>query len=358
MPRPRQTRPRDTVPEPEVRSGNRVSHLRADRARLGGERPAELPIDPAWLPGVVVRAYGKFFDVRLRNEARTLLSTTPGKLRRERRRTDLVAVGDRVWVSDVGEGEGQIEAIAPRERVLARLARNTIDTEQVILANPDQVLFVFSVREPEPHRRMLDRFLIMAESQSLPAIIGVNKIDLDIPGVDGGPSLAERFFADYQAIYPVRYLSAVLANGLDELRCDLAGKITVVAGPSGVGKSSLLNTLDPEGRRVVGEISSATGKGRHTTTATQLYKIAGDAETYVADTPGIRSIMFHGVPPELLPECFPEFRPYLGECHYPDCTHTHEPECAVRAAVDLGAVSRERYESYVSLRRGEVVEIP
>ncbi len=313
-------------------------------------------IDPSWLPGVVIRAYGKFFDVRLRDESRVLLSTTPGKLRRERRRTDLVAVGDRVWVTDVGEGEGQIEAITPRDRVLARLARNTEDVEQVILANPDQVLFVFSVREPEPHRRMLDRFLIMAESQGLPAIIGVNKIDLDIPGEDGGPSLAERFFADYRAIYPVRFLSAVLANGLDELRADLAGKITVVAGPSGVGKSSLLNVLDPDARRIVGEISAATGKGRHTTTATQLYAIAPGPETYVADTPGIRSIMFHGVPPEDLPGYFPEFRPYLGECYYPDCTHTHEPDCAVRAAVDEGVVSRERYESYESLRRGEVDE--
>lgn len=345
------------APRSGPRSAAAVAAAAAAENDTGGSSAIQPQIDASWLPGVVVRAYGKFFNVRLRDEPRTLLSTTPGKLRRERRRTDLVAVGDRVWITDVGEGEGQIEAIAPRERVLARLARNTSDTEQVILANPDQVLFVFSVREPEPHRRMLDRFLIMAESQGLPAIIGVNKIDLDVPGDDGGPSLAQRFFADYAPIYPVRYLSAVLVNGLDELRRDLAGKITVVAGPSGVGKSSLLNALDPEGRRVVGEISAATGKGRHTTTATQLYKLSEDPETYVADTPGIRSIMFHGVPPELLPECFPEFRPYLGECYYPDCTHTHEPGCAVRAAVEAGSVSRERYESYVSLRRGEGEEV-
>ena len=126
-----------------------------------------------------------------------------------------------------------------------------------------------------------------------------------------------------------------------------------MAGPSGVGKSSLLNALDPEGRRVVGDISSATGKGRHTTTATQLYRIAEDPPTFVADTPGIRSIMFHGVPPEELPRCFPEFRPYLGECFYPDCTHVHEPDCAVREAVDGGAIPIQRYESYVSLRAGE-----
>lgn len=313
--------------------------------------------DPSWLPGVVVRAYGKFFDVSLRDEVRVLLCTTPGKLRRERRRTDLVAVGDRVLVTDVGEGEGQIEEIMPRDRVLARLARNTNDIEQIILANPDQVLFVFAVREPEPHRRMLDRFLIMAESQNLPAIIGINKIDLDIPGQDGSPSLAGQFIEDYRQIYPVIFLSAKQANGLDELRNALTGKITVVAGPSGVGKSSLLNALDPEGRRVVAEISAATGKGRHTTTATQLYRIAEDPPTFVADTPGIRSIMFHGVPPEDLPRCFPEFRPFLGECFYPDCTHVHEPDCAVREAVGAGTIPTRRYESYVSLRAGETDEM-
>jgi ribosome biogenesis GTPase len=334
----------------DARAKDQIRFPQADNDQAGQAQARER--DPSWLPGVVVRAYGKFFDVSLRDEPRVLLCTTPGKLRRERRRTDLVAVGDRVLVTDVGEGEGQIEEILPRDRVLARLARNTNDVEQIILANPDQVLFIFAVREPEPHRRMLDRFLIMAESQNLPAIIGLNKIDLDVPGQDGAPSLAERFVEDYHPIYPVIFLSAKLANGLDDLRNVLIGKITGVAGPSGVGKSSLLNVLDPDGRRVVAEISAATGKGRHTTTATQLYRISDDPPTFVADTPGIRSIMFHGVPPEELPRCFPEFRPYLGECFYPDCTHVHEPDCAVREAVDAGTISTRRYESYVALRAG------
>lgn len=304
------------------------------------------------MPGVVTRAYGKFFDVELENEPRTLLSTVKGSVRRERRRTDLVAPGDRVWVTDVGEGEGSIEAVEPRVRALARLARHTQDVEQVILANPDRVMFMFAVLEPEPHRRLLDRFLVLAESRELPAGIIVNKIDLALPNTSkDGRSLAREIFADYEAIYDVHYVSVATGEGLGELRTALEGMVTAVAGPSGVGKSSLLNKLDPEGNRVIGEISEATGKGRHTTTATILRRIG--PETFVADTPGIRALAVHGVEPEEFDYCFSEFRPFLGQCAYVDCTHDHEPGCAVIEAIEQGKISRERYESYRSLRRGD-----
>jgi ribosome biogenesis GTPase len=158
-------------------------------------------------------------------------------------------------------------------------------------------------------------------------------------------------FGDYEPVYDVRYLSVASGRGLEELRDDLAGKVTAVAGPSGVGKSSLLNALHPEGNRAVAAISDATGKGRHTTIATQLYRIAPD--TYVADTPGIRALALHGVAPEILDRCYPEFRPYLDDCFYPDCTHLHEPGCAVLEAVDEGQIPPARYESYAALRRGD-----
>jgi len=303
------------------------------------------------MPGIVTRAYGKFFAVQLRDEPRVLLSTVKGSVRRERLRTDLVAVGDRVWVTDVGEGEGQIEAVAPRRSVLARLARRTKDVEQVILANPDQALFLFAVRHPEPHPRMLDRFLVLAESRGLPAIVGVNKVDRDEGEPGEALTTAKLLFADYEAVYPVVYLSVKTGQGLDELRELLEGKVTVVAGPSGAGKSSLLNRLDPDHERTIGSISTATGKGRHTTTAAELYRIS--TETYVADTPGIRALALHGVQPELLDRYFPEFEPFLGMCFYPDCTHDHEPGCAVLEAVERGSISTARYESYVSLRRGD-----
>jgi ribosome biogenesis GTPase len=246
------------------------------------------------LPGVVVRAYGKFFTIQLA-DGRELLSTIKGVLKRQRRGTDLVAVGDRVSVRDVGEGEGRIESIAPRTRTLSRLARHTNDVEQIILANPDQALFLFAVRDPEPHLRLLDRFLVMAESRDLPALIGVNKMDLDVATADGKASLAGSCFGRYEEIYPVFYLSAKTGQGIDELRKALNEKITAVAGPSGVGKSSLLNVLDPARDRAVGAISAATGKGRHTTTATVLHRIPGEAQTFVADTPGIRALSLQGV---------------------------------------------------------------
>jgi ribosome biogenesis GTPase / thiamine phosphate phosphatase len=303
----------------------------------------------------VVRAYGKFFETEL-EDGRVLLSTVRGSVRRERRRTDLVAVGDRVWVTDVGEDEGQIELVEPRRSVLARLARHTQDVEQVILANPDQALFLFAVRDPEPHPRMLDRFLVLAESRDLPAAIGVNKMDLDGPAPDGSPSIAKALFGVYEAVYPVFYLCAKTGLGLDDLRAYLAGRITAVTGPSGVGKSSLLNALDPEGRRDVGIISDATGKGRHTTIATVLRRIPGEDHTYVADTPGIRALSMLGIASEDLDQCFPELRPWLGECFYGDCTHLHEPDCAVLAALERGEIPRERYESYAALRRGDTTE--
>ncbi len=306
------------------------------------------------MPGVVIRAYGKFFEVRLRDEPRVILSTLKGTLKRERRRTDLVAVGDRVSVVDVGEGEGQIESVQPRVRSLKRRARQTDDVEQIILANPDQALFLFSIARPAPHRRMLDRFLVLAESQGLPALIGINKIDLEAESAaDTAGSTARAVFDDYVGIYDVHFLSVRSGLGLDRLQGALAGKVTVVAGPSGAGKSSLLNVLDGSEHRLVGTISDATGKGRHTTTSSRLYDLGGDPPTFVADTPGIRALALHGVEPAELDDFFPEFRPFLGLCYYPDCSHLHEPGCGIRDAVTRRDIPAARYESYAAMRRGD-----
>lgn len=327
-----------------MRRGSRGQRWIDESGSNAGSEPGAPP--EGTLRGIVIRAYGKYFDAQIQGDDRVLLCTVRGAVRRFRRGTDLVAVGDYVWVRPTDDGEGQIEFVEPRVRSLARLARNTNDVEQVILANPDQALFVFAWKEPEPHTRMLDRFLVLAESRGLPSIIGMNKVDLDLVGHPG----IDAFIADYLPIYPVLTFSATEGIELEAVRQVMEGKVTVVAGPSGVGKSSLLNALHPEGDRQIGEISDATGKGRHTTTSTVLYEIAPG--TYVADTPGIRALALQGVDPEELPDCFPEFRPYLGSCFYADCTHIHEPGCAVLAARDRGDISQNRWDSYHSLRSG------
>lgn len=309
-------------------------------------RPAEVPENAE--RGVVVQAFGKFFAVEL-EDGRKLLSTMRGGLKRERRQTDIVAVGDWVWVSDVGDEEGRIHYVEPRVRALSRLARHTDDTEQIILANPDQALFLFSVREPDPHPRLLDRFLIMAESRGLPAIVAINKIDLDSNN-EVGVSRFDELFGPYMSMYPVLPISVRMGEGLEALREILAGKITAVAGPSGVGKTSLLNVLDPDRSRLVGEVSQATGKGRHTTTSTVLYRVPAQRPTFVADTPGIRALSLQGIDLDDLDTFFPEMRPFLDQCRFPNCRHLGEAGCAIGQALTEGFISTERYESYAALR--------
>jgi ribosome biogenesis GTPase / thiamine phosphate phosphatase len=297
-----------------------------------------------WPPNLVVRGYGKFYDVL--TPKGQILCTVRGNVKRERRKTDPIAVGDRVEVTFLDNDEGIIEAVAPRRKTLSRQARGRTDVENVILANPDQLIAVFAVAEPEPHPRMLDRFLLIAERAEIESIICVNKVDLDPTG-----KLRRIFDRYHDAGYPVIYCSSRTDEGIDELRKHLRGKISVLAGPSGVGKSSLLNRVDPSQNIRVSEISDATGKGRHTTTATTIIPLSDD--TYIADTPGIRQLGLYGVDYDRLDEYFPEFRPWLGECQYRDCTHIDEPGCAVLEALENGRINPERYETYRKLRQPE-----
>ncbi len=309
---------------------------------------------PDTIRGLVIRAHGLWYEVLLMAEGaedRVVLATIRGQLKRLHRRTDIVAVGDYVYITLLPEAEAVIEFVEPRTRSLIRTARNTRDTDQIILANPDQVLFVFALHDPEPHLRMLDRFLILAELQHLPVQLAISKLDLG----DGDPAnAAATIFRDYERIYPVSYMSARTGEGVSALLSRLEGKMTVVAGPSGVGKSSLLNILDPNNMRDVGEISTATGKGRHTTVGSRLHRIG--KETFVADTPGMRALAMHAVAPDRLPECYREFLPYLGDCFYQDCSHIQEPGCALRAALEREEIPLARYESYVALRTGEEMD--
>jgi ribosome biogenesis GTPase len=311
------------------------------------------------LTGLITKSQSGFFTVH--TPAGDIVCRLRGRLKQRRQQTDLAAVGDRVTITRLPDGTGMIEAVAPRERVLSRRAaggggragrgaRGGADdeaaTEQVIVANPDQVMLVFACAEPAPRLRMLYRFLVAAEASHVPARICANKADLVSPEAAGA------LFGDYARIgYPVFYTSAVTGQGLAVLRAALRGKITVLSGPSGVGKSSLLNALQPGLGLRARAVSQATTKGRHTTVHSEL--LALDEGGYVADTPGLRSLGLWDIEPEELDGYFVEIKPYVELCVFSDCTHTHEPGCAVRAAVEAGSVAPSRYDSYLRLRSGE-----
>lgn len=297
-------------------------------------------------PGLIIRSQSGFFTVQTQNGL--LTCGLRGRLKQEPRNGDLAAVGDHVQVTRQPNGKGSIESIEPRNSTLSRLdPRPQGIYQQILLANPDQTVFVFSCADPSPHMRMLDRFLIIAEKQGLPAIIVANKLDLT------GMEQAVALFGFYPGLgYPVHYTSAKTGLGVNELRQDLVGKISALAGPSGVGKSSLLNTIQPGLGLAVSDISQAIHKGRHTTAVRELFPLEDGG--WVADTPGLRSLAFWDIEPEELDAYFPELAPLVTHCQFSNCTHSSEPGCAVRLAVEMGSVRPERYDSYTRLRAGEV----
>ncbi len=297
------------------------------------------------LPGLITRAQSGFFTVQ--TERGPVVCQLRGRLKRQPLDADLAAVGDRVCIRLLPEGTGVIEEIEPRQRTLSRRdPRPRGFFEQVIVANPDQAVFVFASADPEPRLRMLDRFLVAAERQELPAIICANKVDLV------GRRRARATFGLYEQLgHAVLYTSAKTGQGVPALRKALAGKLSVLAGPSGAGKSSLLNAVQPGLGLRTREVRRQTRKGRHTTVVRELIPLEGGG--YVADTPGLKALGLWDVLPEELDACFPEMRPWMGKCEFNDCTHIHEPGCAVMRAVERGKVDPARYESYVSLWLGE-----
>ena len=257
-----------------------------------------------------------------------------------------LAVGDEVVVErDARDEAWAITEILPRRSALARRAPGGGYGERIVAANVDQVVVVFAAAKPEPHPRMLDRFLVIAEANALAARVVVNKVDLV------GDETARQRFAPYErAGYPVHYTSTKQQHGLDAMREALGSRVSVFTGPSGVGKSSLLNAIFTGLTLRVGEISESVNKGRHTTVGALMIPLPSGAGGYVVDTPGLREVGMWALPPEHLDACFPEMRSHIGHCRFADCTHIVEPDCAVRAAVARGDVSPERFESYTILR--------
>jgi ribosome biogenesis GTPase len=269
-----------------------------------------------------------------------------GSLRRDTVRSAAesmkLAVGDDVLLEQSTRGtEWAIAEILPRRSALARRAPGGGQGERIVAANVDQVVIMFAVAKPEPHLRMLDRFLVIAEGNDLRARIIVNKVDL----VDLDEA-RRRFHVYEEAGYPVHYTSVKAGLGLADVRACFTNCRSVIAGPSGVGKSSLLNAIFPGAGLRVGAISESVNKGRHTTVGALMLPLPEGASGFVIDTPGLREVGLWALPPDHLDRCFPEIRALSAECRYADCRHVAEPECAVRAGVKAGTMSEARYDSY------------
>ena len=263
--------------------------------------------------------------------------TLRGRLKQE---DEQVITGDHVLLEPLPDGSCRIGGLLPRASKISR--RAVAGTrEQTIVANVDQLAAVTAIDRPRPDFRLLDRFLVLAELNELTAFIVLNKMDLaPTSGADG--------FESYLAAgYDVLPTSAKRGDGVDTLRRRLGGKATVFAGPSGVGKTSLLNLLLPDHELKVREVSRKLGRGRHTTVGSTFFKLPEGG--YVVDTPGLQHLALWETRPDELAGAFPEFRPAIGQCRFSDCRHVKEPDCAVRMLLASGGASEQRYASFVSL---------
>ncbi len=267
---------------------------------------------------------------------------------REIEHVDPVAIGDSVIFTDAGDGSGMITEILPRRNKLSRPATTPGQRvfEQVIVSNADQVVPVFAAASPTPKWHLLDRYLVSAEASELPSLICITKVDLfnDRREID-------EVVDSYQKIgYRVLCVSSVTRDGLEEIKQALQGKISVMVGKSGVGKTSLLNAIQPGLGLIVKEVSRGEqGKGMHTTTHLEMFPLDGGGA--IVDTPGIREFGLWDADSDSLDQLFPEMRSFIGKCKFGlDCSHDEEPGCAVRKAVVDGKISPYRYQSYIKLR--------
>ena len=282
------------------------------------------------MQGKIVKGIGGFYYVNT-GEGEIYECRARGIFRKEGKKP-LVGDNVKIEVLDGQEKTGNLVEILPRKNRLIRPA----------VANVDQALVLFAAADPKPNLNLLDRFLILMEQQQVPVTICFNKADL----LEGGE--LDLLKQGYEAgDYPVHILSVRQQQGMEEIRSLLTGKTTVMAGPSGVGKSSLLNEVKPDARMETGEVSQKIKRGRHTTRHSEFFQIGPDS--YLMDTPGFSSIYLEDIDPGELQAYFPEFRPLAGQCRFTGCAHVGERDCGVKTALEEGKISRTRYENYVLL---------
>lgn len=314
-----------------------------------------------YLDGLVVKQQSGFFWVEVA-DGQVYMCRLRGRLMEEAQSSDIASIGDRVQITVVENDEsgdkGVIESVEERHSALSRSARTVgnrgagdAEREQVIVANADAIFLVFAASHPAPKTQLLDRLLVASEISDVEEIvIVVNKIDLEAPAV-----LDEIFQPYVKMGYTVLYTSAKEGVGIAQLREMLRGKISALTGPSGVGKTSLLNQLQPDLGRQVKQVSNYHQEGVHTTRDSILIKLDPDlygANTYLADTPGMRNINIYDVEPEELDGYFRDLAPYVERCQFRNCRHLKTDRgCAVREATQNGEIAVARYQSFVKLRR-------
>lgn len=295
--------------------------------------------------GLVVRSTAGFVDVLI--DGQVVQCRMRGRLKNTPRTTDICVIGDRVKVESPNLQARVVVEVLPRKtRFSRRQPGRGPEREDVLVANLDQLLVTFCYGRPPLKRRLLDRFLVIAEHQGVHPIIVMNKADLREPE-------EADWQKTYEALgYPVLTVSAETGQGVELLIESLEDKISAFVGPSGVGKSSLINRVLPTLDLNTANVSDHHGKGRHTTRVASLYALPTGG--FLADTPGIRELGTWALPVAHLDRCFPDLDRYRDDCAFRSCSHTHEPQCAVIEAVNAGEIDRERYESYVRLRDEEL----
>ena len=305
--------------------------------------------------GLIVKEQSGFYWVAA-DDGETYMCQLRGRLKEDAKTSDIAAIGDRADITlRYEEGTdalmGTIERLEPRTSALSRAVRTTgkrgvgqAEREQVLIANADRALFVFAAAQPSPDLDMLDRLLAAGEKSDIPQLVIVlNKLDLGCP-----PGL-DALLAGYERLgYRLLRASALCGEGIDELRGLLSGGISVFTGPSGVGKTSLLNRLQPGLARQVKSVGGVSLEGVHTTRDSALVRL--DSGGYLADTPGLRSIAPWDIEPDELDAYFVDIGAHVTACKFSNCTHIDEPSCAVRAAVTSGEIMRHRYKNYLELR--------
>ncbi len=301
-------------------------------------------VNPSWRRGRVLRVHGLVSTVQAEDGSQVLCATRRLLKTLSTDQRHVVAAGDWAYFRTDPSGDAIIERIEPRHAVISRTSRGR---QHIIVTNVDQIVIIGSAAEPYLKPNLIDRFLVTAEQQRIRPVICINKVDL----VDRAD--LEPLAGVYSRMgYPILLTSATTGLGLARLRQLMSVGASVLVGQSGVGKSSLLNKIEPGLKLRVGEVSAESQKGKHTTTTAQLLPLSSGG--YVVDTPGIRQFQLWDVIPEEVAGCYRDLRPYGNLCKFPNCTHTHEAFCAVKDAVADGRLDARRYESYCQLREGEM----